>query len=102
MLVRPQPPDLAYPGGEAEITRFSEDRSPGSTPGQGTADASMVKRTSRGSAKSEFLVQIQVEALWPNPKRQRDPAVNRGCVGSTPTGHPAICRRSSTGRAPLS
>ena len=48
----------------------------------------MVKRTSRGSAKSEFLVRFQVEALWPNPKRLRDPAVNREGVGSTPTGHP--------------
>jgi hypothetical protein len=50
-------------------------------------DASMVKGKSRGSAKPEFLVRFQVEALWPNPKRMRDPAVNRLCVGSTPTGH---------------
>src|SRR5262245_28354368 len=48
----------------------------------------MVKRTSRGPAKAEFLVRFQVEALWPNSKRQRDPAVNRGCAGSTPAGHP--------------
>ncbi len=40
--------------------------------------ASMVKGTSRGSAKSAVLVRIQVEALWPNPKGQRDPAVTRG------------------------
>src|SRR3954447_19094237 len=50
--------------------------------------ASMVKRTSRGPAKAEFLVRVQVGALWPNSKRQRDPAVNRGCAGSTPAGHP--------------
>jgi hypothetical protein len=50
--------------------------------------ASVVKRTSRGSAKSEVLVRLRAEALWPNPKRQREPAVNRLCVGSTPTGHP--------------
>lgn len=51
-------------------------------------NASVVKRTSRGSAKSEVLVRLRAEALWPNPKWLRDPAVNRGCVGSTPTGHP--------------
>src|SRR5215469_10391795 len=50
--------------------------------------ASMVKGTSRGSAKAEFLVRVQVGVLWPNSKRQRDPAVNRGCAGSTPAGHP--------------
>src|SRR4051794_20555102 len=50
--------------------------------------ASMVKGTSRGSAMPEVLVRLQVEALWPNPKRMRGPAVNRVCVGSTPTGHP--------------
>jgi hypothetical protein len=49
--------------------------------------ASMVKGTSRGPAKAEFLVRFQVGALWPNPKRLRDPAVNRGCAGSTPAGH---------------
>src|SRR5690242_8618501 len=78
------------PGGEGDITRLSEGRGPGSTPGRGTATASMVKRTSHGPAKAEFLVRFQVGALWPNSKRQRDPAVNRGCVGSTPTGHPLL------------
>jgi hypothetical protein len=48
----------------------------------------MVKGRSRGPAKAEFLVRFQVEALWPNPKRQRDPTVTRRCVGSTPTNHP--------------
>ena len=76
----------ACPGGEGDITRPSEGRDPGSTPGRGTVLASMVKRTSRGPAKAEFLVRVQVGALWPNSKRQRDPAVNRGCAGSTPAG----------------
>jgi hypothetical protein len=50
---------------------------------RGVADA-------RRPAKAEvMLVQLQPGMLWPNPKWQRDPAVNRGCVGSTPTGHPA-------------
>src|ERR1700757_4373601 len=52
--------------------------------------ASMVKGTSRGPGKAEFLVRFQVGALWPNSKRQRDPAVNRGCAGSTPAGHPLV------------
>src|SRR5207248_216327 len=52
--------------------------------------ASMVKGTSRGSAKAEFLVRFQVGALWPNSKRQRDPVVNRSCAGSTPAGHPPV------------
>src|SRR5436190_1640864 len=52
--------------------------------------ASVVKRTSRGPAKAEFLVRVQVGALWPNSKRQRDPAVTRGCAGSTPAGHPSV------------
>src|SRR5690349_13839393 len=55
----------------------------------------MVKGTSRGPPKSAFLVRFQVEALWPNPKRQRDPAVTRRSVGSTPTGHPDSFRCSS-------
>ena len=50
--------------------------------------ASVVKRTSRGFAEPGFLVRLQVEALWPNPKWMREPAVNRRGVGSTPTGHP--------------
>src|SRR5262249_54289636 len=52
--------------------------------------ASMVKGTSHGSAEAEFLVRVQVGALWPNSKRQRDPAVIRGCAGSTPAGHPVV------------
>ena len=78
------------PGGERDIMAPSEGAGPGSTPGRGTVLASMVKGTSRGSAKAEFLVRLQVGALWPNSKRQRDPAVNRGCAGSTPAGHPLV------------
>ena len=77
----------------------SEGAGPGSIPGRGTVLASMVKGTSRGPAKAEFLVRFQVGALWPNPKRLRDPAVNRGCAGSTPAGHPDVpvqLDRSST------
>jgi hypothetical protein len=76
------------PGGERDIMAPSEGAGPGSIPGRGTVVASMVKGRSRGSAKAEFLVRVQVGALWPNSKRQRDPAVNRGCAGSTPAGHP--------------
>lgn len=57
--------DERCPGGETDITRPSEGRGPGSTPGRGIVNASMVKRTSHGSAKSEFLVRVQVEALMP-------------------------------------
>src|SRR5207248_1603275 len=81
---------LCCPGGETEIMAPSEGAGPGSTPGRGTVFASMVKGTSRGPAKAEFLVRFQVGALWPNSKRQRDPAVNRGCAGSTPAGHPLV------------
>src|SRR3954451_16854447 len=80
--------DGCCPGGERDIMAPSEGAGAGSTPGRGTVLASMVKRTSRGPAKAEFLVRVQVGALWPNPKRLRDPAVNRGCAGSTPAGHP--------------
>src|SRR5690349_2796848 len=80
--------DGCCPGGETDIMALSERAGPGSIPGRGTVNASMVKGTSHGPAKAEFLVRIQVEALWPNSKRQRDPAVNRGCAGSTPAGHP--------------
>jgi hypothetical protein len=76
-----------------------EGAGPGSTPGRSTVFASVVKGTSRGSAKAEFLVRFQVGALWPNSKRQRDPAVTRGCAGSTPAGHPLMpvqLDRSST------
>src|SRR5437588_10009184 len=65
------------PGGETDIMAPSEGAGPGSIPGRGTVVASMVKGTSRGPAKAEFLVRFQVGALWPNPKRLRDPAVNR-------------------------
>src|SRR5690348_8115273 len=85
------------PGGETDIMAPSEGAGPGSTPGRGTVLASMVKGTSHGPAKAEFLVRIQVEALWPNAKRQRDPAVNRGCAGSTPAGHPLPSARPSGG-----
>ena len=78
------------PGGERDIMAPSEGAGPGSTPGRGPVLASMVKGTSRGPAKAEFLVRFQVGALWPNSKRQRDPAVNRGCAGSTPAGHPLV------------
>ena len=49
----------------------------------GVLIASMVKGTSHGSAKAEFLVRIQVEALWPGP-RQGTGALNLGRAGSTP------------------
>src|SRR5262245_62739759 len=57
----------------------------------------MVKGRSRGPAKAEFLVRFQVGALRPNPKRLRDPAVNRGCAGSTPAGHPLSVGRALGG-----
>lgn len=38
--------------------------------------------------RRRLQVRLLPGILWPNPKRLRDPAVNRGCVGSTPTGHP--------------
>ena len=85
------------PGGERDIIALSEGAGPGSSPGRGTGIASMVKGTSRGPAKAEFLVRVQVGALWPNSKRQRDPAVNRGCAGSTPAGHPRLLARPSAG-----
>src|SRR4051794_28564694 len=59
----------------------------------------MVKRTSRGPAKAEFLVRVQVGALGPNSKRQRDPAGNRGCAGSTPAGVSGSFRCSSDGES---
>src|SRR5271169_2499911 len=79
----------------------SEGAGPGSIPGRGTVRASLVKGTSRGPAKAEFLVRFQVGALWPNSKRQRDPAVNRGCAGSTPAGHPLVPMELD-GTSPLS
>lgn len=84
----------------------------------GRENTSMVKRTSWLSPKEQIQVRVLVEVLaviyipgvwrkhaalrrrrfmqvrllpgmlWPNPKWLRDPAVNRRCVGSTPTGHP--------------
>lgn len=49
--------------------------------------------------RRRLQVRLLPGILWPNPKRQRDPAVNRACVGSTPTGHPespALLDRPST------
>src|SRR5438045_1962254 len=91
------------------MRRF-ERRVPGSNPGRGTASCSGSRQTSgaqtevwrltlrnyprrvgeaRRPAKAEVMqVRLLPVILWPNPKRKRDPAVTRGRVGSTPTGHP--------------
>ena len=54
----------------------------------------------RDRAKVENEVRFLTGILWPNPKGQRDTAVNRGLWVRLP---PATlqCRRCSTGRAPL-
>src|SRR5262245_33330785 len=88
VLVRLQPPELCL-GGETDPSRLGPNEQVQVRLLAGVLTiASVVKRTSRGSAKSEVLVRLRAEALWPNPKRQREPALNRRRVGSTPTGHP--------------
>jgi hypothetical protein len=78
------------PGGEREIMAPSEGAGPGSTPGPGTEVYPWSVAEARRPAKAEAMqVRLLPGILWPNPKWTRGPAVNRDCVGSTPTGHPA-------------
>jgi hypothetical protein len=87
VLVRLQPPEL-HTSVVKRRTRLPPKEQVQVRILAGVLTASVVKRTSHGSTKPGFLVRVQVEALWPNPNWMREPAVNRGCVGSTPTGHP--------------
>lgn len=99
VLARLQPPELG-PGGERDIMAPSEGAGPGSIPGRGADSYPWSVAEARRSAKAEVMqVRLLPGILWPNPKRERDPVVTRGCVGSTPTGHPrkpAQLDRSST------
>lgn len=95
-------PGSACPGGETDIMARSERAGPGSIPGRGADECPWSVPVARDRAKVEGEVQLLTGILWPNPKRMREPAVNRFCVGSTPTGHPVpSSRRCSIGRAPL-
>jgi hypothetical protein len=99
VLARLQPPELGCPGGETDIMALSEGAGPGSIPGRGTDLDPWGVVEARRPAKAEVMqVRFLPGILWPNPKRQRDPAVNRGRVGSTPTGHPEL-RCSSDGKS---
>jgi hypothetical protein len=55
------------PGGEADITRLSEGRGPGSTPGRGTDGCPRGVPAARDRAKVEGEVRLLTGILWPNP-----------------------------------
>src|SRR3954463_6631884 len=64
--------------------RLGEPCSPGSSPGRSTGGAGERPRgvtAARDRAKVEGEVRLLTGMLWPNPKRRRDPAVNRQSAG---------------------
>src|SRR5439155_12631157 len=91
-LARLQPPELVgeCPWSVLERTVVSEAARPGSTPGRDTGSYFPGVWWTHAAVRKRRLMQVRFlpGKLWPNPKRQRSPAVNRVGVGSTPTGHP--------------